>query len=346
VEIQPVSPFESTSSLVIEGKFHNLLMLWLGAHSLSFTVTETLMLNLNLLAATRTIETTMPFILYRLLLSLAVGLALLLATLAGAGTIIGFSFLSKNPAAFAQFGAVAGFIACGFAFYKLRSPWLYTVISPHLALLSAHARNDPLPEGKAQIDFAKQSVLQRFPHSTELFELDQAIQQTLALLPEIRLPVRFQNARLNQLIHWMLGGFMIPNHQTILAWHYFSGAENAWRSAKISLCMQAEHFSLLLKQRVLLTAFELLGLIAGYTVLLFPMKSIAGILPVTTSFWPYIFAFVFAWVLKASFFEPISQAAMLQSVFPLMQDGSYARWQSELGEKSEAFRKIQARSGS
>lgn len=54
------------------------------------------MFRLDILAATRTLEKTMPFILYRLLLCLGVGLTFLLATLIGAGTIIAFSALAKN----------------------------------------------------------------------------------------------------------------------------------------------------------------------------------------------------------------------------------------------------------
>jgi hypothetical protein len=300
------------------------------------------MLNLNLLAATRTIEKTMPFMLYRLLLCLGIGLAFLLAALAGAGTVIGFSSFSRNPAAFAGIGAAAGFAACGFALYRLRAAWLYAVKASHLALLAAHAKGGPIPEGKAQIAYAKQQVAERFPQSAELFELDQSIRQTLAALPSLRLPRVFQHPQLNQAANWLIGRFFAANHQTILAWHFFSGADNAWLTAKAALTGLAGYFPPALKSRAILSAFELLGFIAAYLLLLVPAQGVAGALPVSVGAWQYVFAAVFAWTLKMAFFEPIAEAAMMENLFPHLQADS--RWEEDLSRESAAFRKIQGRS--
>ena len=52
------------------------------------------MWDFNLMAAVRSIETSMAYVLYRLAFCLGAALGYLLATLAGAGTLVGFGSLA------------------------------------------------------------------------------------------------------------------------------------------------------------------------------------------------------------------------------------------------------------
>jgi len=298
------------------------------------------MRDLNLLAATRTIEKSMPFVLYRLLVCLAVAFAYVFMTAAGAGTAIGLSSLSQNPTAFASAGALAGFIGCALLMYKLRANFLYNVKAGNLALLAEQFKGQPIPEGKAQIAYAKQLVAQRFPSVSGLMELDLAVKQTLQKLPEACLAPslsKLNNPRLSGALSWAAGRIFGANHQAVLAWLFFTNTDNAWRSARSALAVHIQHFSRLLKSRVYLSLFELLGFAIGFAVLLVPIQNTAGALPVSIGLWQYVFAAAFAWTLKTAFFEPIAQAAMAQTVFTLIEQGIDHDSEMELDRKVPVF---------
>jgi hypothetical protein len=302
------------------------------------------MSDFSLLAATRAIEKSMPYVLYRLLVCLGVALAYLFSALIGAGTLIAFGFLAKNPGVFAPFGAVLGFVGCGYLMYRLRSWFLYAVKAGQLALLNEQAQGRAIPEGKAQIDYAKQKVEEYFPRGSELLELDEAAKRTLADIPkghpapdgEPASPAATFKTRL-------LGRLYAQNDQAVLAWHFQSGADNPWRSAASALTALSAHYGELLKYRIYASLFEGFGFIASFAVLSVPFKNIAGVLPVSVGFWPYVFAGVFAWTLKAAFFEPIAQAAIMNSLFHLIGHHPDPAQEAALERRSEAFREIRER---
>jgi len=298
------------------------------------------MRDLNLLAATRTIEKSMPFVLYRLLACLAVAFAYVFMTAAGAGTVIGLGSLSQNPTAFASAGAIAGFIGCAFLMYKFRATFLYTIKAGNLALLAEQTKGQPIPEGKAQIEHAKRLVAQRFPSASGLMELDRSVRQTLQKLPQAGLASslsRLSNPKLSEALSWIAGRIFAANHQAVLAWLFFRNAEDARRSAREALAVHIQHFSRLFKSRLYLGLFELLGFAAGFAILLVPIRNIAQALPVSIGLWQYVFAAAFAWTLKAAFFEPIAQAAMAQTVFNLIGQGIDPDSEIELDRKAPEF---------
>ncbi len=110
------------------------------------------MWNFNLLAATRTVEAAMPFILYRLAVCLGIAVASLFAALAGAGTFIAFTSFSAKPGSVASFGAALGLAAFGYLLYRFRAVLFFNIKAGHLALLAKLAQGEKLPQGKAQID--------------------------------------------------------------------------------------------------------------------------------------------------------------------------------------------------
>lgn len=281
------------------------------------------MSNFSLLAATRTIEKSMPFVLYRFAVCFGVGLGFLLATLAGAGTLVGFGSLAKNAIAIGPFGAVLGFAGFGYVMYKIRPVWLRGIQAPLLKLLADLAKGQALPAGAAQIDYAKQQVAQSFPSTSGLSGTDQALQNSLAEMAESTVAARGDSAVAKYQAK-ALGYLFGRNHQTILAQHFYAGAGDFQATVTAGLAIQKQHYAALLKYRIIATVFEVVGFVAAYPLLLIGIEKLVSGIPINMSFWPYLFAGVFAWTLKAAFFEPIAEAAMLDSFLPLVPKVSEA----------------------
>lgn len=301
----------------------------------------------NLLAATRTLEQSMAYVLYRFLLSFGAGLGYLLAALAGAGTLVGFAFLAKNAGAIGPFGATLGFAAFGYLMYKARPFWLHAVKAPHLALLAAQAKGDILPSGKALVDFAKQRLAEKFPGVSALSELDGHIRRTLADIaaPAAAALASSGHPRVKKFLAQALGWLYSRNHQTVLAWLFYSGAEDVRQAAAGALAVQKEYFATLLKYRVYASLFEVLGFVAAFPLLAVAFEKLVAGIPIAFGPWPYVFAGVFAWTLKAAFFEPIAEAAMMAGFFPLAGQGADPEQEVDLAQQSEAFRAIRRQAG-
>lgn len=301
----------------------------------------------NLLAATRTLEQSMAYVLYRFLLSFGVGLGYLFAALAGAGTLVGFAFLAKNAGAVGPFGATLGFAGFGYLMYKARPFWLHAVKAPHLALLAAQAKGEPLPSGKALVDFAKQRLAQKFPGTSGLFELDGHIRRTLADIaePASAALAPAGNPQVKKYLAQALGWLYSRNHQSVLAWLFYSGAEDVRQATAGALTVQKQHFATLLKYRLYASLFEVVGFIAAFPLLAIAFEKLVAGIPIAFGIWPYVFAGVFAWTLKAAFFEPIAEAAVMGSFFPLAAQGADPAQEAELATRSEAFRAIRQQAG-
>jgi hypothetical protein len=298
----------------------------------------------NLLAATRTLEKSMAYVLYRFLLSFGVGLGYLFAALAGAGTLVGFASLAKNASAIGPIGAVLGFAAFGYLMYKIRPFWLRVVKAPHLALLAAQAKGEALPAGKALVDFAKQRLAQKFPSASALFETDGRVRATLREIPTL-LPqpqtVPIAHPKLKEFALKALGWLFARNHQSILAWHFYSGADDFRRTAATALPVQKQHYGTLLKYRLYASLFEVVGFAAAFPLLAIGIEKLVDGIPIAFGVWPYVFAGVFAWTLQAAFFEPIAEAAMMEAFFPLAAQGADPAEEEALAQHSEGFRALQ-----
>lgn len=305
------------------------------------------MWDFDLLAAVRAIEKSMAYVLYRLMICLGAALGYLLATLAGAGTLVGFGSLTKNALALGPVGAVLGFVLFGWLMYKLRPTWLNAVNVPQLALLADQAKGADLPTGKALIEFAKRRTAQCFPSTTRLFELDEAIRQTqrdmVGLHPCPRLHVK--QPQINHYLNVALQQLAALNHQTLLAWHLYSGSDNPWRSASVGLSVQDRHFASMTSNRLAATLFAWLGFVAFYPLLLGGIRMLVADIPIDLSFWPLVFAGVFAWALKTAFFDAIAEAAMLQVFFPLAEQLDDTGTREALQQHSAAYRQLLEKAG-
>jgi len=303
------------------------------------------MWNFNLLAATRTVEATMPFMLYRLAVCLGVAFAFLFAALAGAGTFIAFASFSAKPGGIANFGAVAGMGALAFFLYRYQASLFFNIKAGHLALLAELARGEKLPQGKQLIELAKQKASQRFPNPADFFEINEAVQQVLHALPAKHCPHLGQiaNKNLANILGELAGRFAQTGGQALLALSFVAKEAKPWESARTGLVLHLRHFDLLSKNRLYLLAFEFLGLFIAYVAMLYPVDSAVSLLPVDVGVWRTVFALIFAWSLKSAFLEPIATTALAELYFNLAkkEGGGTDAELGELESCSEAFRKIE-----
>ena len=272
----------------------------------------------NLLAATRTLERSMPFVLYRFMVSFGIALGYLLATLAGAGTLVGFASLGKNASTMGPFGAVLGFAAFAFLMYKFRPRGFHGVKVPHLAVLAAQAKGETLPLGKALVEFAKQRSAQSFPSVSSLWEVDRNLRNALAEIAGPADVATANNPRRGKFLTVAVRALYAKNDQSILAWYFYSGADNFSEAAEAALAAQKQGYKALLRDRIYATVFEVLGFAAVLPLLSIAFLKLVADIPMDVGFWPYVFGAVFAWSLKAAFLEPIAEAAIMANFITLM----------------------------
>ena len=302
------------------------------------------MANINLLAATRTVEAAMPFMLYRLAVCLGTALACLFAALFGAGSFIAFASFSAKPGSAGGVGALLGLLGFIYLLWRFRASLFFNIQVGHLALLAELSKGLKLPEGTAQIDLAKAKAAQLFPAASGFHEISSDVKAVLQALPARRCP--WLNGLANQeLAKWLgrLAGWLAQTGSpALLSLGFIDGQRNPWASARLGLILHARHFDELSKSRHYLLAFEYAGLAAAYAAMLYPVDSALSLLPVDVGVWRHVFALIFAWSLKAAFLEPIATAALAETYFKLasQESGAGETEAKELEEGSEAFRKI------
>lgn len=300
------------------------------------------MWDFDLMAAVRAIEKSMAYALYRLMLCFGAALGYVMATLAGAGTLVGFGSLAKNALALGPLGALVGFALFAWLMFKIRPTWLNVIHIPQLALLADQTRGVSLPSGKAQVDHAKRRQTESFPSTRKLFELDEAMRQTQADMADLhpcpKLPA--DRPAISNLAMNLVRRLSALNDQTLLAWHLYTGSDNPWRSVARGLAVQEQHFAAMTRNRLAATVFAWLGLVAAYPLFLAGIEMLIDDIPINFSFWPKVFAGVFAWAVKAAFFDAIAEAAMMQVFFPWAEQEADASAEETLARHSASYREI------
>jgi len=299
------------------------------------------------MAAVRAIEKSMAYVLYRFAICLGAALGYLLATLAGAGTLVGFGSLAKNASSLGPLGAIIGFALFAWLMYKLRPTWLNAVNVPQLALLSDQERGEMLPGGKAQIEYAKRRQAECFPSTSRLFERDETIRQVQGDMADLHPCPKLPNEspRLRDYAMRLARFLSSRNHQTLLAWHFHTGQTNAWSTVAGGLAVHERHFTRMTKNRLFATLFAWLGFLAAYPLLLAGIRILVDGIPINMSFWPYVFAGVFAWAIKAAFFDAIAEASMLQVFLPLARSEAADGQDEALLQHSSAYRQMRENAG-
>ena len=266
----------------------------------------------NLLSALQSVEKTMGFVLHRWLMFLAVAAGFLFATLAGAGTAIGIGSLSNNALTFGHFGALTAFAAFSLLAFKLRRTLFLSVRLPHLFLLQRIRHDASLPEGRAQVEFARQAITDQFANRGTFWDVREAGRAVLSDWSRLRASEAPSNGPWAPITAKLLPLLSAANTDLVLANLLDNPRVPPWQTARDGLLLLAANSDRLQKTRLGLTAFEAIGWLLAYLLLLLAFQKIAGSLPFPTGYWPHVFAFLFGWNIKASFLEPTVQAALLQ----------------------------------
>ena len=304
------------------------------------------MWEIDLIAAMRAVEKSMGYAVYRFGLCMGVAMGYLLATLSGAGTLVGFGSLAKNALALGPFGALLGFSLFGYLMFRIRSTWLNHVTVPQLGVLADQIMQRQMPTGKALIEYAKKRQHERYPSTTAMFEVDLSIKKVL-----FDISTRHPCPKLNggegipaDSIRWVTGFFSKLNHEMVLAWHFFETHENSWQSATRALGGFDKSFGKLLKNRVIAFSFAWIGFAASFPVILGGIQMLVEDIPVNMSIWPIVFAGVFSWAIKAAFLDAIAEAAMLE-LFSKEMTAFQGPISSTLGDQSPTYRDMEIKSG-
>lgn len=301
------------------------------------------MWDFNLMAALRTIESSMAYVLYRFGLCLGAALGSLFATLAGAGTLVGFASLAKNASTVGPLGATIGFLLFGFALYKLKRLWLRAVDLPHLALLARQWQGETLPSGAALIGFAKGLRDNQYPSQSQLDGLLNhvlSVESSLSESEDCPL-IRTLPKPLGSLLRGARTVLAQKGHRTVLAWTFTNATSSPAQAIVAALSTEARHLPLLLKNRLLATLFTWAGLILAYPLVLKGIELLVEGIPIQLGLWPLVFAGVFSLALKSAFFDPIAETALLQMTFPLIEAEGMWPLESHVLNQSEAFRALQ-----
>lgn len=303
------------------------------------------MWDFSLLTAMQSVERSMGFLLHRWLIFFGVATGFLVATLAGAGTAIGIGSLTSDPLLFGHSGAFAGFIAFSVLCYRARQTIYCAVVAPHLFLLAMLAKGGgKIPEGWAQVEFARRGMAERAPNSKLVWQIRQTTADTLGRLPHLftEAAVSSTTSVYGGLAAKVRSWLYASNVDLIIADIVHGSGSNAWLQARAGVLLQAKNRSLLLKNRRALVGFEGVVCVLAYLLWLLAFQKIAAALPFSTGGWPYVFALLFAWNIKASFLEPIADAALMQLALQEPEDVEAGDLAKTLAAESEPFRVIES----
>ena len=287
---------------------------------------------------------TMPFILTRMAIYVAITLAFVLATGVGAGIGYGVGSVGDSPESFAVWGGFFGMGLVGTAVYWAREWLLYMVKAAHTAVIVKLIDGEALPDGKGQIAYGREVVAARFGEANVLFALDQLIKGAIAAItgliggiaaflpiPGLDGLVRFANTVIRLSLTYV--------DEIILGYNIRTNSDNAWASARRGLVLYAQNGPRMVKNAVWLSVFLWVLSIIVFLLSLAPAAAILYVFPGEIAGYSFIIALVFAWAFKAAVLEPFAITALMIVYFDTIR-GQVPNpdWDARLMEASDKFR--------
>lgn len=304
------------------------------------------MWDFKLLDATRAVEKTMAYMIYRLAMYLVLSLILVFAILAGAGTGLILDSLFRTSGFFGGIGGVVGFVVFAFILYWFRGNWFYSMKAPHLVLLNESMNEAVVQHGWAQVGHARSQVRERFSTAAELHTLDKRVKAVLADLfghcTGLGKRVSgYGDTPFSRSIGRIMEAPAMYTHEVIIAHCLKDGTCSASAAAVRALVLYAQNFNRLFKNALALLVLKYSGAFCIFLLMLAPVGWIDEFLPVDFGNWIYVFALLLTWPLKSALFDPIVLVAMV-GVFADSASEQNAKmdWESKLVAQSAAFAKI------
>lgn len=300
-------------------------------------------------AAFGAMQRTLPFLLARMLVYFGIALLYILTTGIGGALGYGFTRFGDGQGEGAIIGAFIGFAGASGLLYWVREYILYLVKAGHIAVLVRLYDQQPLPEGRGQIDYATRLVKERFKDASLLFALDQLIKGVLsAIIGIIRglmniLPLPGLNA-LVRVLTGILRLSLTYVDEMILAKILRDESDNPWETARHALVLYAQNYKGMLTNAVWLWLFMWLLTFALFLVMIGPAFALMALVPGDLGFWAFIIAFILAWSVKMALIEPLALFAYLQIYFQAIEGQTPDPvWDQRLADASEKFRALKER---
>ncbi len=293
---------------------------------------------------------TLPFIILRLLVYLAIAVGYVFATGLGAGIGYGFGYLGHSTdahAAGAFWGGLVGFGIVSAVLYLAREYLLYLVKAAHIAVLVEVLDGHSIPMGQGQIGFGSNFVKTHFAESSVLFGVDQivkgvlrAIMRTLNFftaflpIPALQTAMRLAEAVIRMSLTYV--------DEIILAYLIRTRTTNPWDGARDAVVLYAQNYKHFLKNAVWLSLFMWATTFAIFLLLLGPASAIVYFLRGGAGgWWVFGIALVFAVALKKALLEPLAIYSLMQVYFKTIEGQvPDPQWVARLNSVSGQFREL------
>jgi len=291
---------------------------------------------------------TMPFLIFRLAVYCGIALAYVLVTGAGAGLGYGIGGFWDDDSriAYSAYGGIAGFGLTATALYFLREYILYIVKAGHIAVMVELLQGREIPDGQGQIAYARAMVTQRFGTSSVLFGVDQLVKGVInvvtglleGLLAFLPIPGLDKLAAVVRAYLRVAVGLL---DEVMLAHCFNTRADNPFTASRTALVLYAQNAKPMLVNAAWVTALVWALSFVIFLVMLVPAGLVVWLLPGQMSAAGLVFAFVFAWAIKAALIEPFALACMLQAYFALT-NGQVPdpAWEARLDRASDKFKSL------
>jgi len=289
---------------------------------------------------------TMPFILMRMAIYFGITMAFILTTGMGAGIGYGLGAWSGDPESFTVWGGIFGFGLVAGAIYWVREWLLYMVKAAHIAVMVKLIDGQPMPDGKSQITYGRETVTARFGETNVLFALDQLIKGVISVatgliggiaaflpIPGLSTVVSFLNTVIRISLTYV--------DEIILGYNIRIGSSNPWESSRQGLVLYAQNGKTMIRNAVWLSVFLYMLAIIVFVLALAPAAAILYVFPGEWAGYAFVLAIVFAWSFKAAVLEPFAIAALMSVYFKVIEGQvPNAEWDAKLSSASDKFREI------
>lgn len=291
---------------------------------------------------------TAPFVIFRIIVYFGISAAFILATGTGAGLGWGIGAFGDDDFRVGSifYGGIIGFSITAGVLFFLRDYLLYIVKAGHIAVMVELMQGGSIPQGRAQILYARDVVTQRFGQASALFALDQLIKGVLGAVTGLMqgilsvLPIPGLD-RVMGLVRAYLKLAVGLVDEVILAHAIRTKSDNPWSSAQEALVLYAQNARPMLVNAAWLTLI-VYGLSAVvFLLMLAPAAAIVYVLPGAWSAGGFVFALLFAWAVKAALIEPFAIACMMQVFFKVTEGQTpNPEWEAKLSRASDKFKKL------
>ncbi|MGB3280608.1 MAG: hypothetical protein WBA92_15575 [Pseudorhodobacter sp.] len=294
---------------------------------------------------------TAPFLLFRVIVYFGITAALVLATGTGAGLGWGIGNFGDEEfrATTTGYGALGGFGLTAGVIFFFRDYILYIVKAGHIAVMVELMTGGEVPDGRGQIDYAKDVVKARFGEASALFALDRVIKGVVGAITGVVqglmsiLPIPGLD-RIMGIVRAYLRVAVGLVDEVILAHAIKTKAENPWASAREALVLYGQNARPMLVNAAWLTAIVYGLTFIVFLLMLAPAAGVVYLIPGAWSAGGLVFAIIFAWAVKAALIEPFAIACLLQ-VFFKVTEGQVPNpeWEAKLDKLSDKFRGMAAK---